>query len=90
MGTNKLLTAALLVMGSAASFPCLAHWEGVEAADPATPAALLSFESAASRYVAPDSDPLPWRERFAETPGEHDAHAGHAGANPQPPSPTRQ
>ena len=40
------------------------HWEGFEAADPATPAAVLTFDSAVARYAALDAGPLPWRALF--------------------------
>jgi hypothetical protein len=40
------------------------HWEGFEAADPATPAAILTFDSAVARYTALDAEPLPWRALF--------------------------
>ena len=41
-----------------------AHWEGFEAADPSTPAALLRFESAASGYVEAEATPASWLARF--------------------------
>jgi hypothetical protein len=78
---------ALLSIGSA-MIPSLAaaHTEGVEAADPATPAALLGFRSAADRYDARSSGRKAWREIFtgerASEPMMMDDHAGaseHAG-----------
>ncbi|HEY5623551.1 MAG TPA: hypothetical protein VIV14_07300 [Gammaproteobacteria bacterium] len=88
--TNNATIAALLVTGSAVSSSCLAHWEGVEAADPATPAALLNLDTATDRYIASDSAPLPWRERFANGSSGHEAHAGHADAAEQTPATTQQ
>ena len=89
-GTNKLLAAALIVMGSTVSFACFAHWEGVEAADPSTPAALLSYSSATARYIASDSNLLPWRERLADFATEDDVHVGYAGADSQTPTLSQQ
>lgn len=40
------------------------HWEGFEAADPSTPAALLRFESAASGYVEAAAVPVSWFTPF--------------------------
>ena len=69
-----------------------AHWEGFEAADPATPAAVLRFDSAVTRYAALDAGPLPWRTLFQgddEAPGDH-AHMGHAGAAESSPVTTQE
>ena len=41
-----------------------AHWEGFEAADPSTPAALLRFESAAATYSEARIAPVSWVERI--------------------------
>lgn len=65
--------AALLAVGSAAPVCARAHSEGVEAADPATPPAVLTFDGAAGRYTPLDSAPLEWRSLFA------DGAAGAAG-----------
>lgn len=63
-----------------------AHSEGVEAADPATPSALLGLGSAAGQYARSDTAPMAWREIFTgdREPGPmtgEDAgaseHAGH-------------
>jgi hypothetical protein len=76
----------------------LAHWEGFEAADPTTPAALLSLDSAAGRYTASDVTLRPWRELFAEREtrasperphNEPDPGAETDAAQP-PPATTRQ
>lgn len=63
-----------------------AHTEGVEAADPATPAALLGLRSAADGYDAPSSARAAWREIFtgdrASAPmmmGDHAGASEHAG-----------
>lgn len=61
-----------------------AHSEGVEAADPATPSALLGLGSAASRYDASDTELAVWRAIFtgdrasAPTMGEHAGASEHA------------
>ena len=70
---------ALLVAGSAIPLASQAHWEGVEAADPATPSALLGLESATISYVEAGSDRTSWRDRFANDLDAGDPHAGHAG-----------
>ena len=72
---------ALLAFGSA-MIPSLAaaHTEGVEAADPATPSALLGLRSAADGYDASRTEPAAWREIFtgdrASAPMMMDDHAG--------------
>ncbi|MGI9258704.1 MAG: hypothetical protein ACR2QQ_07705 [Gammaproteobacteria bacterium] len=81
---------ALLLVGSAVPLIGQAHWEGVEAADPATPAALLGLESAIAGYVEAGSDRTSWRERFANDPGAGDPHAGHTGAAETTPATTER
>jgi len=74
------------------------HWEGFEAADPATPAAVLVFDSAVTRYTALDTEPLPWRVLFggdSNTVGGLSGAGGHtlsgqAGAAPHTPATTQQ
>jgi hypothetical protein len=61
---STLSLIALLVGGSAISQAGFAHSEGIEAADPSTPAALLVFEGAVFRYSKPNSKRLQWRELF--------------------------
>lgn len=72
-----------LLCGSAIPAVGLTHWEGFEAADPATPAAVLRFNGAVTRYSASDSGPLPWRALFEgdnDSPGADDhAHMDHSG-----------
>jgi hypothetical protein len=98
--------AALLVIGSAASIAAWAHSEGVEAADPATPPAVLELASAARGYAALRAEPVIWRERFdasataaadhaAHTPASpgqnmHAGHAGHTEPGQQAPATTQQ
>jgi len=67
---------ALLIVGSATPVLGWAHSEGVEAADPATPPAVLSFAGAAGRYSAVDAGPRAWRTLFSAS-GDSGA-AGHA------------
>ncbi len=86
---NRILIA-LLLAGSAVPLVGLAHWEGVEAADPATPAALLGFESATTSYVEAGSDRTSWRERFANDASAGNSHAGHAGAAEPTPATTER
>ena len=81
---------ALLCGGSAIPAIGWTHWEGFEAADPATAAALLTFDSAVGRYTALDTEPLPWlapidTDSDSNTAGEAagaSPHSGHAGAAP--------
>ena len=56
--------AALLCGGTIVPMKGWAHWEGFEAADPSTPAALLRFESAASGYVEAEATPVSWLTLF--------------------------
>ena len=61
--------AALLCGGTIAPVTGWAHWEGFEAADPSTPAALLRFESAAAGYVEPPVTPASWLAQFQMNDG---------------------
>jgi len=87
---------ALLCGGSAIPAIGWTHWEGFEAADPATAAALLTFDSAVDRYTPLDTRPLPWHvpidgDSDSSTASEateagaspHSGHAGTAPTNPQ-------
>lgn len=58
---------AILCVGSAIPQAGWTHSEGIEAADPSTPAAMLSLESATIRYLQPNAEPLQWRELFDAT-----------------------
>lgn len=93
---KKAYLIALLCGGSAIPAIGWTHWEGFEAADPATAAALLTFNSAVDRYTPLDTEPLPWRapidgDSDSSTAGEttgagaspHSGHAGTAPTNPQ-------
>lgn len=85
---------ALLSIGSAMiPYSASAHTEGVEAADPATPAALLGLRSAADGYEARSSARTAWREIFtgdrASEPmmdhagvGDHAGHMMHSDSAP--------
>ena len=79
---NSGYLIALLAIGSA-MIPSLtaAHTEGVEAADPATPSALLGLRSAADRYNAPDTEPTAWREIFTGDRASDAMMGDHAGAS---------
>ena len=72
---------ALLSIGSAMiPLSAAAHTEGVEAADPATPSALLSLRSAAGGYARIETEPTAWREIFTgdrESDPMMGDHAGH-------------
>ena len=85
---------ALLSAGSGIAKIGSAHWEGFEAADPATPAAILRFDSAVTRYSALDAEPLPWRALFQgddQSPDSSDhANMGNAGAAGNAPVTTQQ
>lgn len=90
---NLSYLVALLVVGSATPLVGRAHSEGVEAADPNTPPAVLSFNGAADRYTELDATRRDWRALFAgdgdsnaaghgmnsETAGGAHMHSGHAG-----------
>ncbi len=85
---------ALLCAGSGVAKIGSAHWEGFEAADPATPAAILRFDSAVTHYSALDAGPLPWRALFQgddqlPSPSDH-ANMGNAGAAENAPITTQQ
>jgi len=88
---KKTYLIALLCGGSAIPAIGWTHWEGFEAADPATAAALLTFNSAVGRYTPLDTAPLPWRapiDSASNTAGEAagaSPHSGHAGAAPTDP-----
>ena len=56
--------AVLLCGGTIVPVAGWTHWEGFEAADPSTPAALLRFESATDGYVEADVTPESWLARF--------------------------
>ncbi len=75
---------ALLAFGSA-MIPSLAaaHTEGVEAADPATPAALLGLRSAAGGYDAPSPGLAAWREIFTGDRASDRMMGDHAGMGDQ-------
>ncbi len=74
---------ALLCGGSAIPAIGWTHWEGFEAADPATAAALLTFDTAVGRYTPLDTEPLPWS---APIDGDSDSSTAdeesRAGASP--------
>ena len=90
---------ALLCGGSTMPAIGWTHWEGFEAADPATPAAVLTFDSAVARYTALNAGPLPWRALFdgdsSTVRGRSRAEAGaktvsgQAGAEPHTPATTK-
>ena len=87
---------ALLWSGSAIPSTGWTHLEGIEAADPATPAAVLRLDIATARYTGPDAARMPWRAQVDATnfpaaaePGA-EAHPGHAGAAQHTPATTEQ
>jgi len=92
---KKAYLIALLCGGSATPAIGWTHWEGFEAADPATAAALLTFDSAVDRYTPLDTKPLPWRAPIdgasdsstagAEAGAGVSPHSGHAGTAPTDP-----
>ena len=69
---------ALVLVTSAVPMLATAHSEGVEAADPNTPAAVLTFDGAARRYSALRTARADWRTRFANDTSPMAGHAGHA------------
>jgi len=91
---RSLYVIALLCGGSVIPATGWTHWEGFEAADPATPSAVLSFNSAVAGYTELDAGPAPWRA-LADAAVDSSAtgaqnHAGHAGAASQTPATTQQ
>jgi len=90
---KALLGVTLLFVGGVAPLIATAHSEGVEAADPNTPPAVLTFDAAARRYTPLRSAPADWRNRFAAGApplSDHAGHAGHGGAAQHPPSHQQQ
>ena len=99
---RRIYVIALLCGGSAIPATGWTHWEGFEAADPATPAAVLTFDSAVSHYAILDARPLPWRALFdadddsstldgpSGAEAGADTHSGNAGAAPNTPAITQQ
>ncbi len=99
--TAHLRSAYVIVLlcgGSAMPAVGWTHWEGFEAADPATPTAVLAFDSAVTRYEALDTGPLPWRALFDRDSntvgalsgaGTH-TPSGQAGPAPNAPATTQQ
>lgn len=80
---RRAALAALLCGGTIVPIQGWAHWEGFEAADPSTPAALLRFESAAAGYVEAQDAPVSWI-----TPFENDMRlrgGSHNHGNPEVP-----
>lgn len=78
---------ALLCGGSAMPSIGWTHLDGVEAADPATPAALLTFNSAVARYTSLNAEARTWRARFAsDSESNTNSHADHTGAAPGTPA----
>lgn len=91
---KSIFVIALLGAGSGIAKIGSAHWEGFEAADPATPAAILRFDSAVTHYSALDAGPLTWRALFQDddqspAPSDH-ANMGNAGAAGNAPVTTQQ
>ncbi len=68
---------ALLIIGSAMPAIGWSHSEGVEAADPATPPAVLELRSAVLAYAPARAAPVSWRERFGATASTAVDHAAH-------------
>ena len=62
----RIVGVVLLISGSTTSSLVMAHSEGVEAADPNTPPAVLTFDAAARRYTALDEAPVDWRSRVSQ------------------------
>ncbi len=101
--TIRRFAALFVVLAGGTSVPVAGwtHWEGFEAADPSTPAALLRFQSAASGYTQEDSDRESWLARLEivarpDEPGpvsttERSAgHSDHAPVAQPTPAPTPQ
>ena len=92
----SLYSIALLLCGSVMPATGWTHWEGFEAADPATPVAVLRLQRAACRCAVSDAAPLPWRTLFAGdddstvVEGGANTHAGQAGAAQQTPATTQK
>ena len=63
MRLKSFFVVVFLFSGVAMPLTGWAHWEGFEAADPSTPAALLAFDSAIARYTRLDGEVRSWRVR---------------------------
>jgi hypothetical protein len=78
---RKIYLGLLLVFAAAVPMLGWAHSEGIEAADPSTPAALLRFKGATVGYTQIRATRLSWRDRFggndSEMPSVHDLKSGH-------------
>ena len=82
-----VFVVALLFAGSALPSSGWTHLDGVEAADPATPAALLTFNSAVADYTALGAAARTWRARFAgDSDSDATPHSDHTGAAPGTPA----
>tara|TARA_B100000029_G_C17572034_1_gene956943 strand:- start:1246 stop:1539 length:294 start_codon:yes stop_codon:yes gene_type:complete len=72
---RKIITSytkiTLLFAGYLLASPCIAHWEGFEAADPSTPAALLTYTSPINSYHFIEIRRISWtvalNSKFGET-----------------------
>jgi hypothetical protein len=82
----RIVGVALLLLASAAPTIAMAHSEGVEAADPNTPPAVLTFDGAARRYTSLQTARADWRSRFSNAPPPMADHAEHAGAGQHTPT----
>jgi hypothetical protein len=87
---KALLGVTFLIVGSVTPIAATAHSEGVEAADPNTPPAVLTFDAAARRYTPLRNAPADWPNRFATGASPMSDHADHAGAAQHPPSHPQQ
>ncbi len=84
---TSVVFMVLLFAGSAMPSIGWTHLDGVEAADPATPAALLTFNSAVAGYTALGAAARTWRARFAgDSDSNATSHSDHTGAAPATPA----
>ena len=78
------LKIMLLCGSSSASLPCLAHWEGFEAADPSTPSAVLRYDSLMRHYDTLENLTVSWpivADHDTDKVQSDDSHIDHLSTN---------
>jgi hypothetical protein len=87
---SKTLYGVVLFGFSVIPMTGSAHWEGIEAADPTTPPAVLRLDSAAVHYTELNVQPRSWRALFADrdasTTAEPERDADVRGESQRPPA----
>ena len=81
---EPIRTIALLLGASSVPAVAWGHWEGVEAADPSTPAAVLRLESATAAYTEANAAPVSWRTLFEDAGDSGEAAEAPRASEPDP------